>query len=275
MRLKKLLEIAYDTSIVLSNAFLELSEQIDKKLAEIKEASKLPDKKVRQLTPEEIIDLVTLGKLPRSEKKMDLDDIVANFPGFENKPFSYPDKIMHMDFEVVEIDPGKDLITDKAYQVKPSNFGIKGYGSDQSLPTIGLSIQTALEDEQNFLLVGLKGCFDFIRDNIFVNLFSLTQAQSNQVLDSIVIKCQEKTGWTYSQVLVQILIRDVLSPTVQILGATPGNMDDTIRLYVAMEDYDCQWTHIPYHQASVTSMSMAKPGDDGFPDPPSPPSEPF
>jgi len=200
-------------------------------------------------------------------KSFSPEEIINLFPRFDKEVFSFPEKIEYMDFEKVEVGTENLFIMPEIKIVDKTVVNSKtgeetSYESND--PKIACKSKLSLDLQNTVVLLGMRDSFSFISEILFQINHGLTKRDSDRVLSVILIKIMEETGWTHSQSLFSILIRDVITPTI-ILASTNDSLHDTVRFFYT-EKGSCRWALVPYHSPSLTFGEFITPGHEDFPD---------
>lgn len=210
---------------------------------------------------------------PKEEKDIPsavngVEKIIESYKGFDPVPFSFPSHIGHMDIEVIEVE-SKDLIKINT-KIEDRTIVNSKTGEKKVIfmdgPAIVTILNRRLDDINSTMIIGMRECFSFIREVKFQFGMNLPEELAEEVLSGIVVRIMKETNWTFEQVLLSILMRDIIGPTIiEPLSKSNDSLQDTIRLYYTSGNV-CRWAIIPYHSPSVVIGDLIGPGDDGFPE---------
>ncbi len=203
-----------------------------------------------------------------SQTIVDANDVIRNYPGFIKKPFEFPERLGHMDLEVIEVE-GDDMFRLPNLKMHDKTVVDKKTGEKKSFlsndPAIATTFNRRLDDHNGTMLIGMRDCFSFIREIKFEMDFGLPKKIAEEALTQVIGRIMKETDWTFEQVLLALLMRDILMPTVIQSSAQSGeSLHDTIRLYHTAGN-SCRWAVIPYHSPSLDIGELMLPGDENFP----------
>lgn len=207
-----------------------------------------------------------IRSLPAS--KGELGQIVQNYPGFPAKAFSFPSFLGHLELEAIEVDSEKTFRIPEEKMVDKTLTNIrtgeqKIFFSDD--PTIATTINRKIDRFSAMLILHMRDCFSFISEVNFETKLGLQKEIAEEVLKKIVGRIMSETGWTFEQVLLSILVRDVLVPFFVDPSAHNFNdIQNTLRFYYTVGD-SCRWAAIPYHSPSIDIGELVCPDDSNFP----------
>ena len=200
---------------------------------------------------------------PRAEP----EDVIAQYPLFPERNFKYPKHIVNMDLEIVEVDddemfdPQKKTI-DRTYVDRETGEKIVKYTDE---PIIAVTGVRRLDEQDTMVMLTMRDSFSFLSELLFQIPHGWTEEESDEVLTQVVARIMKKSGWTYEETLMSLLIRDFLEPMiVQVNNQRPEALDETIRLFVSKEGR-CRWAIVPYHSPSLTLGDLITPDHEDFP----------
>jgi hypothetical protein len=210
------------------------------------------------------------GMLPSNASvlpKKDPNSVVKDYPIFPEREFKFPSHIVHMDLEVTEIEneemfdsPRKTV--DRTYINKETGKKIVKYSED---PMIAIKGVRRLDEQETMVMLTMRDSFSFLSELLFEIPNSWTKEESEEVLTAIISRIMKKSGWTYEEALISLLIRDFLEPLIlQVNKQQPEALDETVRLFVSKEGVP-RWAMVPYHSPSLELGSCITPNDDDFP----------
>lgn len=195
------------------------------------------------------------------------EEIVKSFPRFDKIKFSFPEKIEYMNFETVEVDrdhlfimPEIKIIDKTVIDAKTGRRTI----FESKDPKIACKTKLNLDFQDTVILLSMRDSFSFISEILFEINHGLTKRESDDVLSEILMRIMEETGWTHSQSLFSILIRDVIAPTV-ILSSNNDSLHETVRFFYTQKG-SCRWALVPYHSPSLEFGEFITPDHEDFPD---------
>mgnify|MGYP005846412017 CR=1 FL=1 len=198
-----------------------------------------------------------------------LNKLIKIYPGFKQEPFSFPKRLGHMDLEIVKVKDDDMFRLSNNFKTNENIVIDSKTGEKKSFitkdPAIATSFNRKLDNHNATMLIGMRDCFSFIRELKFEMDMGFPKEQAEEALTCIVGRIMKETGWSFEQVLLAILMRDVILPTVVSSSARSfENMHDTIRLYYSSGE-SCRWAIVPYHSPSLDIGKLVFPGDKDFP----------
>lgn len=198
-----------------------------------------------------------------------IERIIQSYEGFDPVPFSFPCYLGHMELEVIKVHPD-DLFKLTNTRMEDRVIINARTGEKKVIfsdgPTIATTTKTMLDGIDSTMLIGMRECFPFIREIKFEFGVGLPSDVAEEVLTGIIGRIMKETGWTFEEVLLSILMRDILkSVVVDAISKDGKSIQDTMRLYYTSENI-CRWAVVSYHSPSLNFGKLIVPGDEGFPE---------
>lgn len=256
-------------SLLTCKALNYIADEIDDYIEDVRTASenKKWSKKISEEDIDPIVDMRKLLMRRAMEKygiktaktPATIEDVVEGFEYFDLKNFEYPDRLVHMDLEVIDVDPS---IMFKPEVKIPNRVLIDTETGEKEIvysddPAIFCQAKSSLDGTNFNVVLGMMDMFDFIRESVFELQYGLNEDDSAEALNSVIERIIFENEWTWNEALTAILVRDVLLQSVGGMAVTDvkgrpedSSIYDTFRLFISSNDDTLRWAAMPYHSPS-------------------------